>query len=132
MNHTSGIPEYFSVTNQQVSAPQNFEHVIKALGDKERVFEFNTQVQYTQINYLLIGALLESVTGQPYESLVQERLMMSNTFLKAVQVPRDVVPSYLPNSGDKLKPNQYVFPSYSTAHTGVYSTAYDLNLFYQV
>lgn len=133
LNHTSGIPEYFLVINQQVSAPQSFEHVIKALGEKEPVFEFNTQVQYTQINYLLIGALLESVTGQSYESLVQERLltplMMSNTYLKAVQLPRDVVPSYLPNSGDKIKPNKYVFPSYGTAHTGIYSTAYDLNLF---
>ncbi|MDK1285667.1 serine hydrolase domain-containing protein [Pseudoalteromonas umbrosa] len=133
LNHTSGLPEYFVVSDQEVVAPSNQDVLIEKLGAQQPIFELNTQIQYTQTNYMLLKALLESLTGQPYESLVKTRifspLKMSNTAFHVDDLTKGVVRSYLSNGGDSLKPNGYVFPRYSSAHTGAYSTAYDLNLF---
>ncbi|ESP90469.1 serine hydrolase domain-containing protein [Pseudoalteromonas luteoviolacea] len=133
LNHTSGIPEYFTVTDGQVVAPSSIEEVMIALQGFQPISEPNEKIAYTQTNYLLIKLLLEAVTAQSYETLVEERifnpLLMSNTYLHGRSNTSNSVASYLPGGGQDLVANRYVFPAYANSHTGAYSTTHDLNSF---
>nr|WP_247687351.1 serine hydrolase domain-containing protein [Pseudoalteromonas luteoviolacea] len=133
LNHTSGIPEYFTMTDGQVVAPKTIEEVIIAFQDQQPTSQPNEKIAYTQTNYLLIKLLLEAITAQSYETLVEERifhpLQMSNTYLHGRSDTSNSVASYLPNGGQDLVANQYVFPTYGNSHTGAYSTTHDLNSF---
>ena len=80
LNHTSGIPEYVDVLLSQVRGDWDrvwTPHEVLALVDtRRRPFEAGADQEYSNTNYLLLGMVLEAVTGQPWTALVQERIVV--------------------------------------------------------
>jgi len=86
LSHTSGVPNY-------TAAPGFFENVSRnpfpvddfvkkyASGDLE--FEPGTKFNYSNSGYFLLGAIIEKVTGKPYEQVLQDKILnplgMKNT-----------------------------------------------------
>jgi CubicO group peptidase (beta-lactamase class C family) len=77
LNHTSGIVGYtelptFGETARNPYTPTKFVDAFFAKLDL--LFEPGAKYSYNNSAYFLLGVLLEKVTGQPYERLLQERI----------------------------------------------------------
>lgn len=89
LNHTSGIPSHtedlsflvrlFGLARKQWET----DELVRVISSKPLKFEPGSRHEYSNSNYLLLGVILEKVTGKPYESLVQEvvdELGLEDTF----------------------------------------------------
>jgi len=77
LTHTSGIPEYGNNKPEWTEKgrdPHSVADFVReyAAGDLE--FEPGTQFRYTNSGYVLLGAIIEAVTGKAYEEVLQERI----------------------------------------------------------
>ena len=77
LTHTSGIPSY---TDQ----PGFFQHVsrnpyavaefVKTYASGDLAFEPGSKYVYNNSGYFLLGAIIEKITGKPYEQVIRERI----------------------------------------------------------
>ncbi|MEV6239916.1 serine hydrolase domain-containing protein [Lentzea sp. NPDC051838] len=82
MQHTSGLYNY---TNAIGFSPQDFEpirfkqwtpsEIIAISTSKPLQFEPGTKWEYNNTGFVILGQLIEKITGQPYERVVQQRLL---------------------------------------------------------
>jgi len=80
LQHTSGLPDtapamigwvhYSETTPNQTSVVKKYLPDFNALK-----FEPNTKAVYSNLNYMLLGAVIEAVTGQTYESFIVENIL---------------------------------------------------------
>jgi CubicO group peptidase (beta-lactamase class C family) len=77
LTHTSGIPSYTGQTGflQNVSRnPYGVAEFVKAHASGDLEFEPGSKYAYNNSGYFLLGAIIERVTGKPYEQVVRERI----------------------------------------------------------
>ncbi|HWP54788.1 MAG TPA: serine hydrolase [Pyrinomonadaceae bacterium] len=77
LSHTSGIPSYTSLPGffQNVSRnPFTVDDFIKKYASGELEFEPGTKFVYDNSGYFLLGAIIEKVTGKPYEQVLKENI----------------------------------------------------------
>ena len=86
LNHTSGIPSYTGLPNffQDMSRnPYAVSDFVKKFASGDLEFEPGTKWNYNNSGYFLLGAIVEHVTGKPYEQVLKERIFdpvgMKNT-----------------------------------------------------
>src|SRR5258706_6494279 len=80
LNHTSGIPSYTGLPNffQDVSRnPYSVSDFVKKFASGDLEFEPGTKFNYNNSGYFLLGAIVERVTGKPYEKVLKERIFDS-------------------------------------------------------
>lgn len=76
LNHTSGIfsftrlPEY----RENIYKALPPKEVINLIKDKELDFEPGSQFGYSNSNYILLGYIIEQVSGQSYEAYLQKNI----------------------------------------------------------
>ena len=78
LNHTSGIPSYtedlwfliryFGLPRKRWQP----DELVAVIDNKGLKFEPGSQHEYSNSNYLLLGVILENVTGKPYGALLRE------------------------------------------------------------
>ena len=91
LRHRSGIDNYTDVAgffetviaqSERVWEP---EEQVELVVDRPALFEPGDQFSYSNTNYIILGILIEEVTGQPYHQVVRERIIdtlkMSSTYL---------------------------------------------------
>jgi CubicO group peptidase (beta-lactamase class C family) len=85
LTHTSGIGDYFTKEFMEASR-ERFRTVrdfFPLFADKPLIFEPGSRFRYSNAGYLLLGAVIEKVTGQSYFDYVREHIFrpteMSNT-----------------------------------------------------
>jgi CubicO group peptidase (beta-lactamase class C family) len=77
LNHTSGIPSYTSLPGffQSVSRnPFAVDEFVKKYASGDLEFEPGTKFVYNNSGYFLLGAIIEKVTGKPYDQVVKENI----------------------------------------------------------
>jgi CubicO group peptidase (beta-lactamase class C family) len=75
LTHTSGIPDYLPpVTLAQFNAPTPPLDLISLVADKPLDFPPGSQVEYSNTNYVLLGLIIESVSGLPYATFLEQRI----------------------------------------------------------
>src|SRR5438128_2884378 len=86
LSHTSGVPSYTSLPGffQNVSRnPFTTDDFIKKYASGDLEFEPGTKFVYSNSGYFLLGAIIEKVTGKPYEQVLRENIFdplgMKNT-----------------------------------------------------
>lgn len=86
LTHTSGIPSYTSQPGffENVSRnPYKVDEFVKKYASGELEFEPGSKFLYNNSGYFLLGAIIERVTGKPYEQVLQENVFnplgMKNT-----------------------------------------------------
>lgn len=76
LQHTSGISEFtesadYLTRQARLGRPEN---LVSMFRDKPLKFAPGERHEYSNSGYLLLGLILEKVTGQSYETLVQEQI----------------------------------------------------------
>lgn len=128
LTHTSGIFSYTQNTDliqMLIEEPNRhltpFE-ILEYL--REPIFEKGTSWSYSNTNYLLLGMIIESVSGMSYYNLIHanilEPLDMENTFLPPFDdiTLKNVAHSWFPNASGELEDT---FGQLGAAYTGAWS-----------
>src|SRR5436305_3346453 len=77
LTHTSGIPSYTSVPGffqNKSRDPHTVDEFVKNFCSGDLEFTPGTKYEYDNSGYFLLGAIIEHVTGKPYEQNLQERI----------------------------------------------------------
>lgn len=78
LNHTSGLPNYTARPDFQdklMRNPSGVEDFIKGYCSGDLEFEPGTKFNYSNSGYFVLGAVIEQLTGKPYEQVLQERIL---------------------------------------------------------
>jgi CubicO group peptidase (beta-lactamase class C family) len=77
LGHTSGIPDFtrFKDFGAWGESYHTWQEECAFFKDKPLDFETGTQYAYSNSNYVLLGGILEKVSGQKYVDLLRERLL---------------------------------------------------------
>ena len=86
LTHTSGIPSYTSQPGffENVSRnPYKVDEFVQKYASGDLEFEPGSKFEYDNSGYFLLGAIIEHVTGKPYEQVLKENIFdpagMKNT-----------------------------------------------------
>ena len=76
LTHTSGIPSFTSFPDyaSTEAAPSTPEGLVARFRDKPLNFSPGEKWEYSNSGYVLLGYLLEKITGQSYKEFVQENI----------------------------------------------------------
>lgn len=134
LSHVSGVPEYFDPGNLAKPFPPSLRAAFEHLADKPLTDPPGTRTRYTQTDFLVIEAIIESVTGKNYSDLIRNRIIsplgLRNTWLGLDGVPRERLAADYHGEDGRVEPDiPIAWPSYSVAHGGMYSTANDMATF---
>ncbi len=78
LSHTSGIYNYTNdraFMMSKVAIPHSEEQMIALFKDKPLNFEPGSKYDYSNSGYMLLGYIIQKVTGKPYEQVVRERIL---------------------------------------------------------
>jgi D-alanyl-D-alanine carboxypeptidase len=111
LNHTGGVPDYAQAagfTDDLLDRPARqwtTTEVLDLVADRERDFAPGTAYAYSNTDYILLGQVIESVTGQPWAQAVRQRVIdplgLRDTFVAGVEtVPDGTVSGWFDTSGD--------------------------------
>jgi len=86
LNQTSGLPGTFSEPVAYHQGPDAMDKLVAAMQNVGISHSPGSVFEYTNLNYALLGALVERVSGQPFEDYVDNRIFiplgMKNTTLR--------------------------------------------------
>ncbi len=142
LTHVSGLPDILHVFNPGT-------HGLGGLGNEAAAWEkvmalpmdapTGEQSLYNQTNYVLLGKIIDKVSGEPFARFFDERQFqivgMPNTHFGD---SRDIIPHFAPTyffkntidgenlNEDKLTNNYSEFPSFQRTGSGLNSTAEDM------
>lgn len=133
LTHTSGLYNYTrdgDFMQHRATIPQSREQMMALFKDKPLGFAPGTQWEYSNTNYMLLGYVIEMVTGKTYEQTVRESVLMplamgsSGFDFAHLQSPYKATGySHL---GDHPEPAPIVDSTASYAAGALYSTVEDL------
>lgn len=134
LNHTGGTGDIFTpeyqARRQEIRSLADF---VSLFGNRPVAFEPGTRMEYSNYGFILLGRIIELVSGETYKSYVQEHIynpagmLNTNSFPESDHVAGRAT-GYTQTS-DGLVPNTGTLPSFGTSAGGGYSTVSDLFLF---
>lgn len=130
LNHTSGLPDISELEGIDFSRQYAPEEVLKVLfeGCSGPEFEPGAQYRYSSTGYLLLGIVIEQVTGVSYGEYLQQNISDSlglNFTAYCQMVSENIAHGYRVSEGN-LYPVESSNISLAYAAGGVCSTASDL------
>lgn len=100
LTHTSGLPDYGRVIRDW-DRPQGRDLILNAIGTSPLLFTAGDAWAYSNTNYVVLGWLIEAVSGQPYADYLRDRLLRPAALPAArVDSAGDVIP-------DRAEPYDY-------------------------
>jgi D-alanyl-D-alanine carboxypeptidase len=147
LNMTSGIPDYLSgygnqalptLDNPSILQKKNtFGDLVGRLAGKKANFEPGQQYEYSNSNYLLLGKIVEEVTGSKLVNQLRRRIFqplgMKNTFYPPQEnIPGGLTHGYTDFNGDgKLEDSQAQKGNFSEVSSAgaIVSTSEDITRF---
>ncbi|MGN9841873.1 serine hydrolase domain-containing protein [Nonomuraea sp. H19] len=142
IRHTSGIPDFFA--SEQFDDPFDFTtyyppiDLVKASRKLPRTGEPGERFSYSNTNYVLLGLIIEKVTGRSLSAELTRRLFaplgMSRTYLptrppQGIKGPHGH--GYHPDAEGRPRDVDRQNASLGGAAGGVISTAHDVSAFYR-
>lgn len=111
LTHTSGIPDYARATGLDDALIERPGHrwrtadVLRLVADRERDFPPGTGYGYSNTGYVLLGQIIEAVTGQAWEQALRRRVIdpldLRDTFIAGEERARPgTVSGWYDTSGD--------------------------------
>lgn len=135
LTHTGGTGDFFGPEFDQHRL-ELCEHsdYLELFGTRDVAFTPGERFAYSNYGFLLLGAIIEAVTGQSYYDYVEEHIyapagMRATASLpEAVDVPGRSIgyTAQIPGSNGVLQPNTDTLPCRGTSAGGGYSTVGDL------
>jgi CubicO group peptidase (beta-lactamase class C family) len=138
LTHTSGIPSYTSQPGffENVSRnPYKVADFVKKYASGNLEFEPGSKYSYNNSGYFLLGAIIEQVTGKPYEQVLKERILdpvgMKNTGYDHYDTLIQKRAAGYTKTADGYRNAAYLDMSIPYAAGSLYSTVEDLYLWDQ-
>lgn len=142
LTHTSGITDYLTwafISTKEAKKEYKPEELIDLFKDKPLNFEPGTKFSYCNSNYVLLGYIIEKISGKPCEVFLSDNIFkplgMKNSgfYLDTAKVPNKAN-TYVRGEYDIencLKTQVYMTDSAAYAAGGMYSTVDDLYLWHR-
>lgn len=136
LTHTGGTGDIFGPDfNAHRLELRSHADYVELYGERGPAFEPGSQWEYSNYGFVLLGEVIEAVTGQSYYDYVQEHIYTPAGMVATGSLPEEIdVPNRsVGYSGppDGLIPNNDTLPYRGTAAGGGYSTVEDLARFGQ-
>lgn len=131
LTHTSGIPDYFYLSDYESlkRSPITTLQLISHLKDELLWFLPGTKWDYSNSNYLLLGYVIEQVSGLPYGLFIQENIFEPLQMTSSGYDPSLVsLATGYTGIGDEWLPVDPIDLSISCGAGALYSTVEDLYL----
>jgi len=134
LNHTGGTGDIFTAKYKaHRQETRTLADYVRLFGSRPVRFDPGTRMEYSNYGYILLGRIIEIVSGEPYQSYVREHVFLPAGMLHTDSRPeselvagRAVGYTRGPNG---LVPNTATLPWSGTSAGGGYSTVHDLFLF---
>jgi CubicO group peptidase (beta-lactamase class C family) len=137
LTHTSGIPNYTDFPDYRTFERNRLKpaDLIKKFSELPLTFEPGSAFAYSNSGYVLLGAIIEKVTGKTYERVLQENiftpLQMNNTGYDAFYKVLPKRAAGYEKWGPEYENASYIDMSIPYAAGALYSTVEDLALWDQ-
>lgn len=137
LTHTSGIPNYtsFPIYRDMMPHSKKPEEIIQIFVDSTLQFSPGERFSYSNSGYVLLGAIIEKLTGQSFDKVLQEKIL---TPLKMINTGYDNTNKLIKNHANgynkhlnSFVPSNYIDMSMAFTAGGIYSTVEDLYLWDQ-
>jgi D-alanyl-D-alanine carboxypeptidase len=141
LSHTTGIYDviksnsfYLSVVNNPTKE-WTAEELIEFVYNKPAVFtdSIGVRAKYSNTNTLIVALIINQVTGENFQKLIQERVVMPLGLTQTYYFPYNRLPNTtaqgyfdLYNNGTILNMSNY---NTATGYGGIYSTVQDMRVF---
>jgi D-alanyl-D-alanine carboxypeptidase len=142
MNHSSGIFNYIQDLKFQTASLNDLirewqpEELLQYARHKKAYFAPGEDVSYSNTNYILLGDIIETITGKPFWQVFQENIFtplnLSETVFAATDpVPDGIIRGYvdLYSNLDVINATYYSGWDYYSADGGLISNPHDLFTF---
>jgi CubicO group peptidase (beta-lactamase class C family) len=133
LNHTAGLLEYTVLPEfaELVKGPaENIQKVMSLFAGKPLEFTPGTKFKYSNSGYVLLGAIIERVSGQSFESYVRDFLLQPQGMLHSGYAPdtRNIGIVTGHDLDRDYQPKVFNFSHMSWVHAagGLYATVDDL------
>lgn len=131
LTHTSGLPDVAIKPGKPELIATSLDEALQKLAEMPVLAEPGARWAYNQTNYVLLGMLIEKVSGVPFQEFIQQRIfqrlgMSSTTFGDATEVVPGRASSYERSPSGALAHRDLVFPPYVRMAAGVNSNLPDL------
>lgn len=132
LNHTSGLPDIVRQQTWQVGSASNWDAAWRQLQTTPMDFTPGERFRYNQTNYLLLGQIIDKLSGQPFTHFIrQHQFDVANMRHTSYGDLQDVIPNKAPSyrlDGDDKTFKLMVddFPRFLRAGAGINASAEDL------
>ena len=136
LTHTSGLGDFFGPEFlQKKNSLHELKDYLPLFAGKPLQFEPGTSWSYSNAGFLVLGLMVEKLSGQTYYDYVQEHIfgpagMKKSGSPMATEKADDLAVGYMNDSG-QLKRNTDMLPWRGSSAGGGYSTVGDLLKFHQ-
>jgi CubicO group peptidase (beta-lactamase class C family) len=138
LTHTSGIPSYTDLPKfmkDEVRNPYEVKDLVVKFCSDDLEFEPGTDWKYDNSGYVILGAVIEEVTGKPYETVLKENILiplgMNSTGYDHSEDIIDKRASGYHKAGLRIINAPYMDMSLPYAAGSLYSTVEDLYIWDQ-
>ena len=133
LTHTGGTGDFFGPEyDAHRSELRTLPDYITLLGNREPEFEPGSKFEYSNFGFILLGAIIEKVSGQSYYDYVREHVYAPAGMTSTASDPEDrpdparSIGYTKMGGGEQWKPNTDTLPYRGTSAGGGYSTVEDL------
>ncbi|MER7506688.1 serine hydrolase domain-containing protein [Nonomuraea pusilla] len=142
LQHTTGIPDYTEGMFDEYGVPKDRyrtwtpKELVARVAELPPEFAPGAKFSYSNTNYIVLGMLIERVTGRPYEREVRERIVrplgLTHTSLPGAvtRIPGQHAHNYVPVKSGPLDVTRFN-PTMAYASGEVISSTSDMNRFYR-
>lgn len=132
MNHVSGYPDYYPLdyVDQRMQKPIKPDELLRQYAGGRLDFEPGSKFSYSNTGYILLGRVVEKVSGEPFATFLERRLLRPLGLTNTIYEPAPGAPGLaLGYSNFALSPPESIPPEaagWIGAAGAIYSTASDL------
>jgi CubicO group peptidase (beta-lactamase class C family) len=132
LSHTGGTGDIFGPEfDKNRLELKTLQDYVKLYGNRGPEFEPGSQWKYSNYGFLLLGVIVEKVSGQSYYDYVRDHIFKPAGMIATASEPEDQVVAdrstgYMRSEGTGWQPNTDTLPYRGTSAGGGYSTVEDL------
>jgi D-alanyl-D-alanine carboxypeptidase len=135
LTHTGGTGDFFGPEFEAHRLElRTLDDYVKLYSKRDLAFEPGSKWEYSNYGFLLLGIVIEKVSGQNYYDYVREHVYVPAGMTSTGSEPEDQPVAdrsvgYTKMNGNQWKPNTDMLPWRGTSAGGGYSTVEDLSRF---
>jgi CubicO group peptidase (beta-lactamase class C family) len=133
LSHTSGVPSYTDMPDimSQKALPVTVDELLTIFKDKPLEFEPGEKYKYSNSGYVVLGAIVEAVSGKTYEEYIKENILEPLKMQNSGYDHRDIImenraAGYTLDEKGELRNADFVHMSAPYAAGALYSTVDDM------